>query len=59
MAPYTSVCVFSRVLLFATPMHCSPPGSSVHGDSPRNNTGVGCHTLLQGIFPHLLCLLHW
>ena len=46
------VCVlrcFSRVLLFAT--LCSPSGSSVHGDSPGKNTGVGCHTLvLQGIF---------
>ena len=30
--------------------HCSPPGSSVHGDSPGKNTGVGCHGLLQGIF---------
>ena len=30
---------------------CSPPGSSVHGDSPGKNTGVGCHVLLQGIFP--------
>ena len=29
----------------------SPPGSSVHGDSPGKNTGVGCHALLQGIFP--------
>ena len=27
------------------------PGSSVHGDSPGKNTGMGCHTLLQGIFP--------
>ena len=27
---------------------CSPPGSSVHGDSPGKNTGVGCHALLQG-----------
>ena len=26
-------------------------GSSVHGDSPGKNTGVGCHALLQGIFP--------
>ena len=25
--------------------------SSVHGYSPGKNTGVGCHTLLQGIFP--------
>ena len=32
------------------PMDCSPPGSSVHGDSPGKNTGVGCHTLLQRIF---------
>ena len=33
------------------PMDCSPPGSSVHGDSPGKNTGVGCHFFLQGIFP--------
>ena len=32
-------------------MDCSPPGSSVHGDSPGKNTGVGCHAFLQGIFP--------
>ena len=29
-------------------MDCSPPGSSVHGDSPGKNTGVGFHALLQG-----------
>ena len=28
-------------------MDCSPPGSSVHGDSLGKNTGVGCHALLQ------------
>ena len=28
-------------------MDCSPPGSSVHGNSPGKNTGVGCHALLQ------------
>ena len=33
------------------PMHCSRPGSSVHGDSLGKNTGVGFHALLQGIFP--------
>ena len=33
------------------PMGCSPPGSSVHGDSPGKNIGVDCHALLQGIFP--------
>ena len=32
-------------------MDCSPPGSSVHGDSPGKNTGVGCHAPIQGIFP--------
>ena len=32
-------------------MDCSPPGTSVHGDSPVKNTGADCHTLLQGIFP--------
>ena len=46
-------------------MDCSPPGSSVHWDSPGKNTGVGCHALLKGIFPNqgsksgLLCLLRW
>ena len=46
-------------------MDYSPPGSSVHGDSPGKNTEVGCHALLQGIFPiqgsnwHLLHLPHW
>jgi len=50
---------FSHVQLFAC-----PPGSSVHGDSPGKNTGVGCHALLKVIFPtqelnpSLLCLLH-
>ena len=32
-------------------MDCCLPGSSVHGDSPGKNTGLGCHALLQGIFP--------
>ena len=31
-------------------MDSSPPGSSVHGDSPGKNTGVGGHAFLQGIF---------
>ena len=51
--------------ILCDPMDCSPPGSSVHGDSPGKNTGMACHALLQGIFPtqgwnlRLLCLLHW
>ena len=41
-------------------MDCSPPDSPVHGIS--QNTGVGCHFLLQGIFPTQGLnpgLLHW
>ena len=34
------------------PMDYSPPGSSVYGDSPGKNTGVGCHALLQGNLPN-------
>ena len=34
---------------------CTPQSSSVHGDSPGKDTGVGCavgcHAFLQGIFP--------
>ena len=33
------------------PMDCTPPGSSVHGDSPGKHTGIDDHALLQGIFP--------
>ena len=32
------------------PMDCSPSGYSFHGNTPGKNTGVGCHSLLQGIF---------
>ena len=30
------------------PVDCSPPGSSVHGNSPGKNSGVGCHFLFKG-----------
>ena len=48
-------------------MDCSPPATRLlcPWDSPGKNTGLGCHFLLQGIFPiqgwnpHLLLLLHW
>ena len=52
-------------LTLCNPMVCSRPGSSVPGDSPGKNAGVGCHALLLGIFLmqgsnlHLLYLLHW
>ena len=38
-------------LTLCDPMDYSPPGSSVHRDSPGKNTGVGCCAFLQGIFP--------
>ena len=43
------VLVTQSCLTLCDPMDCSPPGSSVHGKS--KNTGVDCHSLLQGIFP--------
>ena len=43
--------VVQSCLSLCNPMDCSPPGSSVHVDSLGKNTGVGCHALLQGIFP--------
>ena len=51
----------SHVQLFWEPINCSLPGSSVQGMSLSKNAGVGCHVLLQGIFPTQglnLCLLH-
>ena len=50
------------------PMDCSLPGSSVHGDSPGKNTGMGFLALLQGISPtqgsnpgllHCRQILYW
>ena len=35
-------------LTLCDPMDCNLPGSSVHGESPGKNTGVGCLVLLQG-----------
>ena len=46
------LCLVTQVMsTLCDPMDCSPPGSSVHGDSPGKNTGVGYHTLLQGAIP--------
>ena len=59
--PYTLTRAQSCLTLF-DPMDCSPPGSSVRGDFPGKNTGVGYHSLLQGIFPTQgsnPCFLHW
>ena len=62
---YYSMCACSVTQWCPTlcnPVNCRLPGSSVHGDSPGKNTGVGCHALLQGICPTQgsnLSLLHW
>ena len=49
--PYcsTSVCLVAQLCLtLHDPIDCSLTGSSVHGDSPCNNTRGGYHALLQG-----------
>ena len=61
----TFVCAQSSQsrLTLCDPMDSSPSGEEPW-DSPPKNTGVGCHALLQGIFPtqgskpHLQHLLH-
>ena len=60
-------CVHAKLLqsclTLCDPMDCSPPGKNMGGKNTGKNTGVGCHALLQEIFPtqglnfHLLCLL--
>ena len=63
-------CLIGKLCLtLCDPMDCSPPGFSVHGILQARTLGVGCHFLLQGIFPtqgsnlHLLhctrILYHW
>ena len=55
---------FSHILLFG-PYGLQPTRFLCSWDSSDKNTAVGCLALLQGIFliqglnPHLLCLLHW
>ena len=61
------MCVHAQsCLILCDPQDYSAPGSSLCSwTSPGKNTGVGCHFLLQGIFPtqgsntHFLYLLHW
>ena len=62
--PSDSMCVCVLVaqscLTLCNPMDYSPPGSSVQ-NSLGKNTGVGCHFLIQRVFPTQgsnLCLLH-
>ena len=48
---YRVLCLVAQSSPTLWPMNCGLPGSSVHGDSLDKKTGVGCHALLQGIFP--------
>ena len=48
---YAVLCLVAQSCHTLCDMDYSPPGSSVHGKSPGKNTEVGCHALLQGIFP--------
>ena len=46
----TVLCLVTQsCLTLFNPVDCSPPGSSVHGDSAGKNTGVCCHAFCQGI----------
>ena len=48
----TIMCLVAQsCLTLCNAMDYGPPASSVHRDSPHKNTEVGCHALLQGIFP--------
>ena len=44
--------VIQSCLTLCDPLDCSLLGSSVHGDSPGKNTGVGCHALLTYTYTH-------
>ena len=51
-------------LTLCDPMDCNLPGSSVPQDSPGKNTGVGCHSFLQGSSQlrdqtHISCIGRW
>ena len=40
---FPNLCVCAQLhSTLSDPTDCSPPGSSVHWNSPRRNTGVGC-----------------
>ena len=52
LSDWTELCLVAQSCpTLCNPMDYSPPGSSVHGDFPGKNTGVGSHAFLQGIFP--------
>ena len=52
---FSNACLHAKSLqscpTLCDPMDSSPPRLLCPQDSPDKNTGVGCHFLLQGIFP--------
>ena len=53
VSPVSYLCLVAHLCLtLCNPMDYSPPGFSVHGDSPGKNTGVGFHAILQGNLPN-------
>ena len=48
---FFSLSITQSCLTLCNPTDCSPPGSSVQGQTPGKNTRVGCCALLQGVFP--------
>ena len=67
MRPLLRACVLSLSVVSKSlqPHELQPVRLLCPWSFPGKNTGVGCHFLLQAIFPtqglnlHLLCLLHW
>ena len=66
------ILVMQLCLTLCDLMDCSVPGSSIHGILQARILRVGCHSLLQGIFPTqesnpglahcrqiLYCINHW
>ena len=64
---FSAICAYSVAQLCLTlwPHGLQPARLLCPWDFLGKTTGVGCHALLQGIFPtqgsnqHLLCILHW
>ena len=59
---WVCVLVAQSQLTLCGPVDCSPPELLCPWNSPGKNTGVGSHSLLQGIFLSQgsnPCLLHW
>ena len=42
------LCLVAQCVQLCESMDCNPPVSSVHGNSPGKNTGVGCMSFFRG-----------